>query len=100
MPTSQLRSAPLSSLVEMGPCNAGTRPSSPDQKRHDGAPIDVAVRALVRSAIELGHVDAAVTHEEEVREDDAGPRAHPQKEADHPVVERLGERGLEDEIDR
>src|SRR5262249_45786438 len=59
---------------------------------HDRAPVDVAVHAAIGVAVELIDVDVAATREEEVGEDDAGPRAHPQPPTEHPVVERHGER--------
>src|SRR5262245_50633019 len=42
IPTSQLRSAPPSNPVEIGPCSAGTRPSSTDQP---------AIRPTTKAAI-------------------------------------------------
>src|SRR5206468_4077997 len=58
-------------------------------ERHDASPVDIAVRAPLRVAIELGAVDASPPHDEEVGQDDAGPGAHPQQKTDHPVVEGL-----------
>src|SRR6267143_5857649 len=39
-------------------------------ERHDGSPVDVAVGAPLRLAIELVDVDAAPPHDEEVGQDD------------------------------
>src|SRR5262245_22417796 len=65
----------------------------------DPGPVDVTVGALLRLAIELVDVDLTATLDEEVCEHDTRPRAHPQQQADHPVVEGLRERWLEHEID-
>src|SRR5437763_17186621 len=61
------------------------------EERRDPSPVDVAIGAALRVPIELVDVDVALPLDEEVGQDHAGPGADPQEQADHPVVEGLGE---------
>src|SRR5436189_29057 len=62
-----------------------------DNESDYSIPVDVAVRACLRRAVEFGDINRAAPLDVEIGKDHAGERAHPQEEADHPIVERLGE---------